>query len=76
MTAQEIVAPHSALINKIIHNIRRSNSMIDYLKIQVSFQTPLEKIQEAKSRLQGWVRENPDRFTKNFDIYIESVCLI
>jgi len=56
---QEIIAPNSLLASsKIVHNLRRSNSMWESTNLQVAYDTPLEAVETLKSRLQAYVTQN------------------
>ncbi|KAF9269000.1 hypothetical protein L218DRAFT_916497 [Marasmius fiardii PR-910] len=56
---QEIVAPNALLASaKTIHNLRRSGSMFETTTIMVSYTTPLETIEELKSRINQYVSDN------------------
>ncbi|THH32364.1 hypothetical protein EUX98_g1804 [Antrodiella citrinella] len=55
----EIIAPN-ALLNsaKLVHNLRRSNSMWESTNLMVSYNTPLEAIEQLRIRLQGYIALN------------------
>ncbi|TCD67602.1 hypothetical protein EIP91_012232 [Steccherinum ochraceum] len=55
----EIIAPN-ALLNsaKLVHNLRRSNSMWETTNLMVSYDTPLEVIEQLRIRLQGYIALN------------------
>lgn len=56
---QEIIAPNSLLANsKLVHNLRRSNSMWESTDIQVSYDTPLEVIETLQTRMKAYVSQN------------------
>ncbi|THU99162.1 hypothetical protein K435DRAFT_828267 [Dendrothele bispora CBS 962.96] len=56
---QEIIAPNSLLANsKLVHNMRRSNSMAETTELMISYNTPLEVIEELRVRLNQYVAEN------------------
>ncbi|KLO11534.1 hypothetical protein SCHPADRAFT_830996 [Schizopora paradoxa] len=56
---QEIIAPNSLLASsKIVHNLRRSNSMWESTNLQVAYDTPLEAVETLKGRLQAYVTQN------------------
>ncbi|KAH8110837.1 Mechanosensitive ion channel-domain-containing protein [Phellopilus nigrolimitatus] len=56
---QEIIAPNSLLAStKLVHNLRRSNSMWETTNIMVSYDTPLEAIETLQSRLKTYVSQN------------------
>ncbi|KAF5351557.1 hypothetical protein D9758_007169 [Tetrapyrgos nigripes] len=56
---QEIIAPNSLLAkSKLVHNMRRSNSMAESTELMISYNTPLEVIEELKVRLNQYVAEN------------------
>ncbi|PIL25025.1 hypothetical protein GSI_12913 [Ganoderma sinense ZZ0214-1] len=55
----EIIAPNSLLASsKLVHNLRRSNSMWESTKVTVAYDTPLEVIEQLRTRLQAYVNTN------------------
>ncbi len=55
----EIVAPNSLLASsKLVHNLRRSNSMWESTTVTVAYDTPLEVIEQLRTRLQAYVNAN------------------
>lgn len=59
---QEIVAPNALLANsKLVHNLRRSNSMWETTNLMVSFDTPLENIETLRRRLEDYVNDDKNR---------------
>ncbi|KAI0641891.1 Mechanosensitive ion channel-domain-containing protein [Trametes meyenii] len=55
----EIIAPNALLASsKLVHNLRRSNSMWESTTLMVSYDTPLEVIEQLRIRLQGYVSAN------------------
>ncbi|KIM68834.1 hypothetical protein SCLCIDRAFT_897769 [Scleroderma citrinum Foug A] len=56
---QEIIVPNSLLSGtKLVHNMRRSNSMWESTTIMISYSTPLEIIEQLKQRIQAYVANN------------------
>ena len=56
---QEIIAPNALLASaKLIHNLRRSNSMWETTKLMVSYDTPLEKLEELRNKISAYVQAN------------------
>ncbi|KAJ8094346.1 hypothetical protein PM082_010780 [Marasmius tenuissimus] len=56
---QEIVAPNALLASaKTVHNLRRSGSMAETTPLMVAYNTPLEVVEEIKTRLAHYVNEN------------------
>lgn len=56
---QEIIAPNALLASsKLVHNLRRSNSMWESTTLMVSYNTPLELIEELRARINTYVVEN------------------
>ncbi|KDQ19570.1 hypothetical protein BOTBODRAFT_126457 [Botryobasidium botryosum FD-172 SS1] len=56
---QEIIAPNALLAsNTIIHNVRRSGSMWETTKLMIAYDTPLEVIEQLRSRLRAYMAEN------------------
>ncbi|KAK7030742.1 calcium channel [Favolaschia claudopus] len=56
---QEIIAPNSLLASsKLVHNLRRSHSMWETTKLMVSYNTPLEVLEELRARISAYVTAN------------------
>ncbi|KAG6850604.1 hypothetical protein H0H93_011272 [Arthromyces matolae] len=56
---QEIIAPNALLAStKLVHNLRRSKSMWETTKLTISYNTPLEIIEQIKIRINAYVMEN------------------
>ncbi|KAJ7504553.1 Mechanosensitive ion channel-domain-containing protein [Mycena galericulata] len=56
---QEIIAPNSLLAgSKLVHNLRRSHSMWETTNLTVSYDTPLEALEELRVRLNAYVAAN------------------
>ncbi|KAF5388714.1 hypothetical protein D9757_004867 [Collybiopsis confluens] len=56
---QEIIAPNSLLASsKLVHNIRRSGSMAETTQLEVAYDTPLEVIDELRTRIIQYANEN------------------
>ncbi|KAI0741441.1 Mechanosensitive ion channel-domain-containing protein [Daedaleopsis nitida] len=55
----EIIAPNSLLASsKLVHNLRRSNSMWESTTLMVAYDTPLEIVEQLRTRLQSYVAAN------------------
>ncbi|KAI0629228.1 Mechanosensitive ion channel-domain-containing protein [Trametes polyzona] len=55
----EIIAPNALLAgSKLVHNLRRSNSMWETTTLMVAYDTPLEVIEQLRIRLQAYVNTN------------------
>ncbi|KAI0367005.1 hypothetical protein BV20DRAFT_971103 [Pilatotrama ljubarskyi] len=55
----EIIAPNSLLASsKLVHNLRRSSSMWETTNLMVSYDTPLDVIEQLRLRLQAYVAAN------------------
>ncbi|KAI0272641.1 hypothetical protein BC834DRAFT_840866 [Gloeopeniophorella convolvens] len=55
---QEIIAPNALLSgSKLVHNMRRSNSMWESTTVTVGYDTSLEIIEQLKVKLQAYVAE-------------------
>ncbi|KAJ6518657.1 Mechanosensitive ion channel-domain-containing protein [Mycena sanguinolenta] len=56
---QEIIAPNSLLASsKLVHNLRRSHSMWETTNLTVSYDTPLEVLEELRTRISAYVAAN------------------
>jgi len=56
---QEIIAPNALLAStKLVHNLRRSKSMWETTKLTISYNTPLEIVEQLKSRINAYVTAN------------------
>lgn len=66
-----LYVPNYVLAMKPIYNIRRSGPLVELQRIQISFDTPIEKINELRDRLDKFVRADRTDFTDlsrvNFD---------
>lgn len=55
----EIIAPNSLLASsKLVHNLRRSNSMWESTTVTVAYDTSLDVIEQLRMRLQAYVNTN------------------
>ncbi|KAG2077279.1 hypothetical protein BDR04DRAFT_1088237 [Suillus decipiens] len=56
---QEIIAPNSLLSStKLVHNLRRSNSMWESTTLMIAYNTPLELVEQLKARIQAYITAN------------------
>ncbi|KAF9445920.1 hypothetical protein P691DRAFT_709572 [Macrolepiota fuliginosa MF-IS2] len=56
---QEIIAPNALLAStKLVHNIRRSKSMWESTKLTVSYNTPIEVIEQLRSKINAYITAN------------------
>ncbi|KAJ6581336.1 Mechanosensitive ion channel-domain-containing protein [Mycena capillaripes] len=56
---QEVIAPNSLLASsKLVHNLRRSHSMWETTNLMVSYNTPLEVLEELRVRINAYVSAN------------------
>ncbi|TFK48756.1 hypothetical protein OE88DRAFT_1663898 [Heliocybe sulcata] len=56
---QEIIAPNTLLTSaKLVHNMRRSNSMWETTNLMVSYDTPLEAIEQLRQRINNYIQQN------------------
>ncbi|KAG1840078.1 Mechanosensitive ion channel-domain-containing protein [Suillus subalutaceus] len=56
---QEIIAPNSLLSStKLVHNLRRSNSMWESTTLMIAYNTPLELVEQLKARIQTYITAN------------------
>ncbi|KAK7686457.1 hypothetical protein QCA50_010681 [Cerrena zonata] len=70
---QEIIAPNSLLASsKLVHNLRRSSSMWETTELMISYDTPLDVIEQLKIRLQGYVAQN-NREWSNVNVNIDKM---
>ncbi|KIY63075.1 hypothetical protein CYLTODRAFT_360517 [Cylindrobasidium torrendii FP15055 ss-10] len=73
MDGQEIVAPNALIRSaKTIHNVRRSHSMWETTTLMVSYNTPLERIEQLKQRIKQYIAENP-RDWSGMDLNIDKM---
>ncbi|CAH7686130.1 hypothetical protein PPACK8108_LOCUS20739 [Phakopsora pachyrhizi] len=69
---QVIIAPNSVLGNqKHILNVRRSGAMWETTNVMVSFDTPLEVLQEFRNKLRQYVSENSREWKGGLDVNID-----
>ncbi|PFH45314.1 hypothetical protein AMATHDRAFT_71842 [Amanita thiersii Skay4041] len=70
---QEIIAPNSLLASsKLVHNLRRSRSMWETTTITVSYSTPMEVMEEVKSKISHYIACN-NRDWSGFSLYIDKM---
>ncbi|TDL20127.1 hypothetical protein BD410DRAFT_821919 [Rickenella mellea] len=70
---QEVIAPNSLLAgSKLVHNLRRSSSMWETTKLMISYDTPLEIVEQLRGRLQSYVAQN-NREWSNVMVNIEKM---
>ena len=70
---QEIIAPNSLLSSsKLVHNLRRSNSMWETTEIQIAYDTPLEVIEKLRQSLATYIQEN-SREWSNTNMNIDTI---
>ncbi|CAK5273916.1 unnamed protein product [Mycena citricolor] len=56
---QEIIVPNSLLSgSKLVHNLRRSNSMWESTELVVAYTTPLEVLEELRTRISAYIAAN------------------
>lgn len=56
---QEVIAPNSLLSStKLVHNIRRSKSMWETTNLMVSYDTPMEVIEQLRSKIVHYINSN------------------
>ncbi|EPQ54807.1 hypothetical protein GLOTRDRAFT_111417 [Gloeophyllum trabeum ATCC 11539] len=56
---QEIIAPNALLASaKLVHNMRRSNSMWETTNLMISYNTPLELIEQLRQRINNYVSQH------------------
>ncbi|KZP21055.1 hypothetical protein FIBSPDRAFT_1044419 [Athelia psychrophila] len=68
---QEIIAPNSLLNStKLVHNMRRSGSMWETTNLTISYSTPLEIVDQLKTKLRQYITDN-SRDWAGFDLNID-----
>ncbi|KAF7977593.1 hypothetical protein HWV62_3192 [Athelia sp. TMB] len=68
---QEIIAPNSLLNStKLVHNLRRSGSMWETTNLTISYSTPLEIVDQLKTKLRQYINDN-SRDWAGFDMNID-----
>ncbi|KIL65517.1 hypothetical protein M378DRAFT_161839 [Amanita muscaria Koide BX008] len=78
----EVIAPNSLLAKqKLVHNLRRSKSMWESTTLTVSYNTPMEVIEQMKQRINSYVSANSREWSAcsvNIDKmeYQNALCLI
>ncbi|KZT28755.1 hypothetical protein NEOLEDRAFT_1128961 [Neolentinus lepideus HHB14362 ss-1] len=56
---QEIIAPNALLASaKLVHNMRRSNSMWESTDLMVAYNTPLDAIEQLRQRINTYVQQH------------------
>lgn len=73
LDGQEIVAPNALLSKaKTIHNVRRSHSMWETTTLMMSYNTPLESIEQLKVAIKLYITEN-SREWSGMDLNIDKI---
>lgn len=73
-TNQEVVAPNAMLATKkYIYNSRRSGAQWEVTLIQVSFDTSLETIEQLRTQLRAWTKENDREFGGPLDLNFNTI---
>ncbi|PPQ98446.1 hypothetical protein CVT24_004125 [Panaeolus cyanescens] len=56
---QEVIAPNALLAStKLVHNLRRSKSMWETTNLNISYDTPIEVIEQLKSKIVAYINAN------------------
>ncbi|KAJ9476069.1 Small-conductance mechanosensitive channel protein [Pseudozyma hubeiensis] len=70
----EIVAPNSLLATqKYIYNSRRSGAQWEVTFIQIGFETSLETLDQLRTKLRAWTKENDRDFGGPLDLNFNSI---
>jgi len=70
---QTIVAPNALLASsKLVHNIRRSGSMWETTTLMVSYDTPLEVIEQLRTQIGHYINEN-NREWNGYNVNIDKM---
>lgn len=70
---QEIIAPNALLASaKLVHNLRRSKSMWESTNLMVSYNTPMEAVDQLRSKINTYVNEN-NREWSGFGLNIDKM---
>ncbi|KAF9047322.1 Mechanosensitive ion channel-domain-containing protein [Panaeolus papilionaceus] len=70
---QEVIAPNALLAStKLVHNLRRSKSMWETTNLNISYNTPIEVIEELKSKIVSYINTN-SREWSNCALNIDSL---
>ncbi|GAC97926.1 small-conductance mechanosensitive channel protein [Pseudozyma hubeiensis SY62] len=70
----EIVAPNAMLATqKYIYNSRRSGAQWEFTLIQVGFETSLETLEQLRTKLRAWTKENDRDFGGPLDLNFNSI---
>ncbi|TKY87968.1 hypothetical protein EX895_003064 [Sporisorium graminicola] len=70
----EIVAPNAMLATqKYIYNSRRSGAQWEFTLIQVGFETSLETLDQLRTKLRAWTKENDRDFGGPLDVNFNSI---
>lgn len=66
-------APNTLLLQKFIHNVRRSGNQSEPINLTVSFDTPIATIHLLKKHLLVFLEENSRDFVPKLDITLNSI---
>ncbi|KAI8927932.1 Mechanosensitive ion channel-domain-containing protein [Entophlyctis helioformis] len=67
---QKVYAPNAALIQKFIHNIRRSGDQSESIEVHMDFHTPEETIHELQARMLAFVKSQSRDYNPACDLSI------
>ena len=71
---QEIISPNALLATqKYIYNSRRSGAQWEFTMIQVGFDTSLETLEQLRTKLRAWTKENDREFGGPLDVNFNSI---
>ncbi|TFK44543.1 Mechanosensitive ion channel-domain-containing protein [Crucibulum laeve] len=70
---QTIIAPNALLASaKLVHNLRRSKSMWETTNLTISYDTPVEVIEQLRIKIQAYVNAN-NREWSGFALHIDKM---
>ncbi|KAJ3517249.1 hypothetical protein NMY22_g14005 [Coprinellus aureogranulatus] len=70
---QEVIAPNSLLsTSKLVHNLRRSKSMWETTNLMISYNTPMELVEQLRQKLDEYITAN-SREWSNFALNIDKM---
>lgn len=70
---QQVYAPTTVLMTKLITNVRRSGSMGESIVFNIDFRTSTEKLRELQERVRAWVDSKTRDFAPGSDLRVTDI---
>ncbi|KAI8143932.1 Mechanosensitive ion channel-domain-containing protein [Fennellomyces sp. T-0311] len=70
---QQVYAPTTVLMTKLIVNVRRSGDMGESIVLNIDFRTPTDQLMLLKKRLTEWVDSESRDYAPGFDVRVTDI---